>query len=980
MPPKKSEDLDVVLQDLSINDTVEAPSSLPDNDDTDAQDPDSRSVASDSDSSGEWQEMDAVASHNIYNKEGRLDLRSYDELAESSNKAASFEYTKVAAEAQAQRSYETNKKTDFLFDHKRLRKLNGSHPSQINLHSPSPDEFDEFYDEFEDEATPLEDLNPENQLNVTKLLLSDREKFAYLGAVNLLANQMCSDLAKLCLCVDVKAHRRLAYRLQFTQRDMAAWKTLILDRLYTHLDVYPEEITMIEKLALHEIAVEDVCKCLKTTHNIENPWENSSTNPSTVDLNDVDRTDANAESIVNAHTIKKDSVKHPASSEAISENDRISMESPASSVDVAYSSTQSITEKIEDAQASQDLKNCKLKEVIGPDKIKDTKNLDIDVAWTIICDLFLLLLQTSSYDSRSRTLLINFAKALHIRPLEICEFEKRVTDSLDMEQSTEDQVWDEQDHMKARRKRKRRKKMAYVGLAMVGGSLVLGLSGGLLAPVIGAGIAAGLSTIGVTGATGFLTGVGGTTVVALSSTAIGANIGARGMSRRMGSVRSFEFKPLHNNRRVNLIISVSGWMIGNEDDVRLPFSTVDPVEGDLYSLSWEPEMLKSTGQTINIVAGEVFATTVQQVLGATILTAFMTSVQWPMMLSKLGYILDNPWNVSLDRAWSAGLILADTLISRNLGQRPVTLMGFSLGSRVIYSCLIELCKRNALGLVENVFLFGTPVVRKKEQLVMARSVVSGRFVNGYSDKDWLLAYLFRATAGGFSAVMGISTVEDIDGIENFNCTEIVDGHMNYRKNIPQLLKKLGIAVLSEEFAEIEETIDPAEFKRQKKLVRDIDAAQKKLSDRKKSDGWVPKWLKPKKTKWQAMVEESFEDNKDTLDDTIDIGTKERRKNSALVDHGALIRELEKIKAAMKEQEDSKATEAPSYEGSEISRVRSTEKKDTKSPRNSDASSVENSGPIHGQNTFQLLNAGKRILPEDDESVKKNVEYAYPDDL
>lgn len=407
------------------------------------------------------------------------------------------------------------------------------------------------------------------------------------------------------------------------------------------------------------------------------------------------------------------------------------------------------TEKLEKSSVKGSSSPLKVSsKVLDPENVKDQDKLNIDVAWTIICDLFLICLQSSTYDARSRTLLISFAKALNMTNLEICEFERRVTDSLDMEQSTEDQVWDEQNHMKDRRKSKRRKKMAYVALAMVGGSLILGLSGGLLAPVIGGGIAAGLSTIGITGATGFLTGVGGTTVVAVSSTAIGANIGARGMSKRMGSVRTFEFRPLHNNRRVNLILTVSGWMVGNEDDVRLPFSTVDPVEGDLYSLYWEPEMLKSIGQTVSIVATEIFTTSLQQILGATVLTALISSVQWPMALSKLGYILDNPWNVSLDRAWSAGKILADTLIARNLGARPITLIGFSIGARVIFSCLIELCKKKALGLIENVYLFGTPAVMKKEQLVMARSVVSGRSVNGYQCESWFLAYLFRAAAGG----------------------------------------------------------------------------------------------------------------------------------------------------------------------------------------------------------------------------------------
>jgi len=46
-------------------------------------------------------------------------------------------------------------------------------------------------------------------------------------------------------------------------------------------------------------------------------------------------------------------------------------------------------------------------------------------------------------------------------------------------------------------------------------------------------------------------------------------------------------------------------MIGKEDDVRLPYSTINPIMGDIYSLLWEPEMLQSMGQTINLLATEV---------------------------------------------------------------------------------------------------------------------------------------------------------------------------------------------------------------------------------------------------------------------------------------------------------------------------------------------------------------------------------------
>lgn len=120
------------------------------------------------------------------------------------------------------------------------------------------------------------------------------------------------------------------------------------------------------------------------------------------------------------------------------------------------------------------------------------------------------------------------------------------------------------------------------------------------------------------------------------------------------------------------------------------------------------------------------------------LVALMASLQLPIVLTKLAYLIDNPWTVSLDRATSAGLILADSLVDRNLGVRPVTLVGFSLGSRVIFSCLKELASKGAFGLVQNVYLFGSPVVAKKDEYLRIRTVVSGRFVNGYAKNDWIL--------------------------------------------------------------------------------------------------------------------------------------------------------------------------------------------------------------------------------------------------
>lgn len=101
----------------------------------------------------------------------------------------------------------------------------------------------------------------------------------------------------------------------------------------------------------------------------------------------------------------------------------------------------------------------------------------------------------------------------------------------------------------------------------------------------------------------------------------------------------------------------------------------------------------------------------------------MAALQLPVVLTKLSYLIDNPWAVSLDRATAAGKILADSLVERNLGTRPITLVGYSLGARVIFSCLQELAKKGAFGIVQNVYLFGSPVVVKKEEYLDRKSVV-----------------------------------------------------------------------------------------------------------------------------------------------------------------------------------------------------------------------------------------------------------------
>jgi len=103
--------------------------------------------------------------------------------------------------------------------------------------------------------------------------------------------------------------------------------------------------------------------------------------------------------------------------------------------------------------------------------------------------------------------------------------------------------------------------MVMLGLATLGGGLVIGLSAGLMAPLIGAGLGAALGTVGVGGATGFLAGTAGAAVITTAGTLTGSGIAVRGMVRRTQQVKTFELLPLHNNKRVNCILTVPGFVI-----------------------------------------------------------------------------------------------------------------------------------------------------------------------------------------------------------------------------------------------------------------------------------------------------------------------------------------------------------------------------------------------------------------------------------
>ncbi|KAI9655634.1 MAG: hypothetical protein M1829_000633 [Trizodia sp. TS-e1964] len=667
---------------------------------------------------------------------------------------------------------------------------------------------------FKETGTNLADEDEESrdqlaQMQATKDLLTEGQRIAYVGLARLAMVVMIKELGSITPTKGTKKE------LLASIEAMKMWSQKMTIRLYAHMDVSPAEQLMIEQLADHGVEPGDLTHLLT----------------------------ANSRSKQMKANIETDSSIPSSPGTKLSHPER----------HISTSDIPQFQEKL-----PEDKEGDNTPDPVANVRVSENLDTEFDLRWTVLCDLFLILIEDQIYDSRSRLLLERVGASLEVPWLEICRFEKRITDALEMQEAANKENWNEDEHMENRRKMAIKRRIMMMGLATVGGGLVIGLSAGLLAPVIGAGLAAGFTTIGVAGTSGFLAGAGGAALITTTGAVSGGAIAVKASARRTGAVRTFEYRPLHNNKRVNLVVTVSGWMNGKIDDVRLPYSTVDPIMGDIYSVLWEPEMLQSMGQTINILATEALTQGLQQLLGSTVLVALMASLQLPLVLTKLSYLIDNPWTVSLDRAQAAGLIFADSLIDRNLGTRPITLVGYSLGSRLIFSCLRELAKRGAFGIVQNVYLFGSPIVVKKDEYILARSVVSGRFVNGYSRNDWILGYLFRATSGGIMRVAGLAPIEGIQGLENIEVTSLVDGHMAYRAAMPRLLREMGWTVESDEFVEIEDPDPENHQQRQRELINELDEARKEASkDAKKGKfSFFGRSKKIEKKEWETYEESS----------------------------------------------------------------------------------------------------------------------------
>lgn len=402
-------------------------------------------------------------------------------------------------------------------------------------------------------------------------------------------------------------------------------------------------------------------------------------------------------------------------------------------------------------------------------------------------DLLSFSLKDGHYDARARVLVCHVTSLLQVPVEELDILEEAFLESL--KDTKEEESETAEASRKKKEKRRKWKRYLLIGLATVGGGTVIGVTGGLAAPLVAAGAA---TIIGSAGAAA-LGSVAGIAVMTSLFGAAGAGLTGYKMKKRVGAIEEFMFLPLTEGRQLHITIAITGWLgSGIYRTFSAPWTTLARSQ-EQYCLAWEAKYLMELGNALETILSGLANMVAQEALKYTVLSGIVAALTWPASLLSVANVIDNPWGVCLHRSAEVGKHLAHILLSRQQGRRPVTLVGFSLGARVIYFCLQEMAQeQDCQGIIEDVVLLGAPVEGDPKYWEPFRKVVSGRIVNGYCRGDWLLSFVYR-TSSVQLRVAGLQPVLLQDRrMENVDLSAVVNGHLDYAKQMDVILKTVGI--------------------------------------------------------------------------------------------------------------------------------------------------------------------------------------------
>ncbi|MCO5589909.1 hypothetical protein L7F22_043878 [Adiantum nelumboides] len=348
--------------------------------------------------------------------------------------------------------------------------------------------------------------------------------------------------------------------------------------------------------------------------------------------------------------------------------------------------------------------------------------------------------------------------------------------------------------------------------AAVGGALI-GVTGGLAAPLVAPAL------VGLTGIS-FLATTGGIMMMATLLGVGGAGLAGFRVKNRLRGIEYFEFNEVNTTAKeagvtipsLHATICCPGLQL-EEHKQGQAFDQVfyqTPDARDAYIIHTEEEMMKRAGEGLKGYVLQAVLKSGGQRVGTEVLKhtalAGIAALTLPLTVyAAASTALDGVFVQAKSRSYRAGLILADVLRDEVQGHRPVTLIGTSLGCVTILTALGELAKQPGENghLVDSVFLIGAPFSPSPAVLRRARSVVSRRFVTAFSSRDMVCSIaawlgsgisLEEVKNGQMPRIVGSSAMLGVPGVENVDVSDLVNSHfdLNDGKTLEKVFQRCRI--------------------------------------------------------------------------------------------------------------------------------------------------------------------------------------------
>jgi len=261
---------------------------------------------------------------------------------------------------------------------------------------------------------------------------------------------------------------------------------------------------------------------------------------------------------------------------------------------------------------------------------------------------------------------------------------------------------------KEKAKQSRGWKWAKVGLVAVAGGVATALTAGLAAPIVGA------SLVAIGGTSSAIAAAGAFLMTASGAVIFGGAVGAYSFrvigyraDNRIADVKEFEFVPLSEKAQpdnehgsMSAIICVSGWHLEQkkareelEDLWKDRFVANFAPGKEVYGLQWETKELADFGNALtSALRDKALSYAAGKALAYSAVHTAIAAMATPALILEVSQLIDNKYVVALNRSDKAALILADALKSHVQGRRPVTLVGISMGARMLFKALEILAK------------------------------------------------------------------------------------------------------------------------------------------------------------------------------------------------------------------------------------------------------------------------------------------------